>query len=543
MGHLGRGARRSLSRPAAAPCYRRAMSVPLMDPSAQWAAVADRVKARIGEVVDSGRFILGPLVREAESDLAARVGAAHGVGVANGTDALVIALQALGLEPGDEVICPAYTFYATAEAIVAGGRRAGLRGRARRHPLPRSRGRRGRRHAAHPRAVMPVHLFGHPADAPALRAICDRHGLLLVEDAAQAFGASLGGHALRRVRRRRDVLVLPHQEPARVRRRRPDHDLRRRRRRARAHPALPRLEGQGHVRADRLQLAARRAAGGGAARARTARRRLEPAAAPRPRRATPSSASASSPSCRTSAPGATHIYHLYMVRTPQRDALVGALKRARRRRRRLLRAPAAPAAGVRAPRLPRGLAARDRAGGARGPRAADVPDARRRSQQAEVVDAVRAASAVARLDARRGCRASTSCAGRRACTRPRRSPSCSSTRCPTRRGLACVDAGLRRGARHRRAAATRRARGLRVRQGSLRGRRRPRRTSRGWRPTRSARGSASAASPSSSGEPCDMLVCNPPQRPKALWADLQRAGAAAVLRRRRRRARAPSGWC
>jgi dTDP-4-amino-4,6-dideoxygalactose transaminase len=168
------------------------MSVPLMDPSAQLAAVADRVKARIGEVVDSGRFILGPLVREVEIDLAARAGAAYGVGVANGTDALVIALRALGLEPGDEVICPAYTFYATAEAIAAAGC----------VPVfvdvladtlcldpdavsaaigPRTR------------AVMPVHLFGHPADNPALHAICQKHGLFLVEDAAQAFGASLDG--------------------------------------------------------------------------------------------------------------------------------------------------------------------------------------------------------------------------------------------------------------------------------------------------------------------------------------------------------------
>ena len=162
-----------------------------MDPSAQWASVADRVKTRIGEVVDSGRFILGPLVSEAEQSLSARVGAAHGVGVANGTDALVIALQALGLEPGDEVICPAYTFYATAEAIAQAG------------CVPVFADIRLDTYCLDPdavsaaitsrtRAVMPVHLFGHPADVPALRAICDRHGLFLVEDAAQAFGASLG---------------------------------------------------------------------------------------------------------------------------------------------------------------------------------------------------------------------------------------------------------------------------------------------------------------------------------------------------------------
>ena len=150
------------------------MSVPLMDPSAQWASLADRVKARIGEVVDSGRFILGPLVSEAEKSLSARVGAAHGVGVANGTDALVIALQALGIGPGDEVICPAYTFYATAESIA---RPAACRSSPTSADTlcldpeavegaitPRTR------------AIMPVHLFGQPADMPALQAIATGTG-------------------------------------------------------------------------------------------------------------------------------------------------------------------------------------------------------------------------------------------------------------------------------------------------------------------------------------------------------------------------------
>jgi dTDP-4-amino-4,6-dideoxygalactose transaminase len=167
------------------------MSVPLMDPSAQWASVADRVKARIGEVVDSGRFILGPLVREAETELAGRVGAAHGVGVANGTDALVIALLALGLEPGDEVVCPAYTFFATAEAIVqAGG-------------VPVFADIRPDTLCLDPEAVeaaltertrglLPVHLFGHPAAMDELNAIARRRGLWVLEDAAQAFGSALG---------------------------------------------------------------------------------------------------------------------------------------------------------------------------------------------------------------------------------------------------------------------------------------------------------------------------------------------------------------
>jgi dTDP-4-amino-4,6-dideoxygalactose transaminase len=168
------------------------MSVPLMDPAAQWADVKERVLARMAEVVDSGRFILGPLVSEAESSLAARVGATHGIGVANGTDALVIALQALGLDRGDEVICPAYTFYATAEAIVqAGG--VPVFADVRADTLCLDPDAAAAAVTPRTRALLPVHLFGHPADVPSLRAICERHGLFLLEDAAQAFGASLGG--------------------------------------------------------------------------------------------------------------------------------------------------------------------------------------------------------------------------------------------------------------------------------------------------------------------------------------------------------------
>src|ERR1700710_1376907 len=97
------------------------MTVPLMDPHSQYGAVREQITRAIGEGIDSGRFILGPRVREVEKSFAAHVGAAHGIGVANGTDALLIALRALGVEPGDEVICPSFTFYSTAESIAAVG--------------------------------------------------------------------------------------------------------------------------------------------------------------------------------------------------------------------------------------------------------------------------------------------------------------------------------------------------------------------------------------------------------------------------------------
>jgi dTDP-4-amino-4,6-dideoxygalactose transaminase len=166
------------------------MTVPLMELQGQWAALMPRAKQALLDVVDSGRYILGPQVEAFEGEATAMLGVAHGVGVANGTDALALALRAVGVERGDEVICPSYTFYATAEAIAAVGAVpvfADIRDDYDLDPAaveaavtPRTR------------AVVAVHLFGHVADLEALRAVCDRHGLALVEDAAQAFGAGQG---------------------------------------------------------------------------------------------------------------------------------------------------------------------------------------------------------------------------------------------------------------------------------------------------------------------------------------------------------------
>ena len=168
------------------------MTVPLMDPHSQYAAVRAQITRAIGEVIDSGRFILGPRVAEVERVFAEQVGTAFGIGVANGTDALLIALRALGVQPGDEVICPSFTFYATAESIAAVG------------AVPVFADIEDETYCLDPaaveaaitprtRAVMPVHLFGHPAAMGLLRAICAKHDLALLEDAAQAYGASLDG--------------------------------------------------------------------------------------------------------------------------------------------------------------------------------------------------------------------------------------------------------------------------------------------------------------------------------------------------------------
>ena len=95
--------------------------IPLVDVKAQYAPLLDELKERIAEVLDSGRFILGPNVSAFEEEAAAYLGVAQAIGVANGTDALVIALDALDVGLGDEVICPTFTFYATAESIARRG--------------------------------------------------------------------------------------------------------------------------------------------------------------------------------------------------------------------------------------------------------------------------------------------------------------------------------------------------------------------------------------------------------------------------------------
>jgi dTDP-4-amino-4,6-dideoxygalactose transaminase len=158
---------------------------PLVDVRAQYAPLLEEIKGRIAEVLDSGTFILGPNVRAFEQEAAAYLGVPETVGVANGTDALVLALDALEVGPGDEVICPAFTFYATAEAIA---RRGATPVFADVDPVtlnvePDDV---AARITDRTKALMPVHLFGRPAPLAELADL----GVPIVEDAAQAFGAS-----------------------------------------------------------------------------------------------------------------------------------------------------------------------------------------------------------------------------------------------------------------------------------------------------------------------------------------------------------------
>jgi dTDP-4-amino-4,6-dideoxygalactose transaminase len=158
--------------------------IPLVDVKAQYEPLIPELERRLGDVLRSGRFILGPNVEAFEREAAAYLGVREAVGVANGTDALVLVLDALGIGPGDEVICPSFTFYATAESIV---RRGATPVFADVDPATLDldpedvAGRITGRTAA----IVPVHLFGRPAP---LRELADL-GVPIVEDAAQAFGA------------------------------------------------------------------------------------------------------------------------------------------------------------------------------------------------------------------------------------------------------------------------------------------------------------------------------------------------------------------
>lgn len=158
--------------------------IPLVDVKAQYAPLIPELKERFAEVLESGRFVFGPEVESFEREAAAYLGVPHAIGVANGTDALVLSLEAMRIGAGDEVICPAFTFYATAEAIARAGATPVF---ADIDPVTLNLDPEdvAARITPQTKAIMPVHLFGRPAPLADLAAL----GLPLIEDAAQAFGA------------------------------------------------------------------------------------------------------------------------------------------------------------------------------------------------------------------------------------------------------------------------------------------------------------------------------------------------------------------
>jgi len=166
-----------------------AQSIPLADLQAQYQAIGEEIDAAIGRVISKSSFILGPEVANFEQAFAVYCGAEHCVGVSSGTAALELALRALGVGPGDEVITVAHTFIATAEAISAvGAKPVFVDIDAHTYNLAPE----GFTEAitARTRAVMPVHLYGQPADMTRINRIAREHGLRVIEDAAQAHGAT-----------------------------------------------------------------------------------------------------------------------------------------------------------------------------------------------------------------------------------------------------------------------------------------------------------------------------------------------------------------
>jgi dTDP-4-amino-4,6-dideoxygalactose transaminase len=166
--------------------------IPLVDLVTQYKTIQPEIDAAVQRVLLSGQFILGEEVNALEEEVAAFLGVRHAIGVASGTDALLIALRACGIHPGDEVLLPAYTFFASASTILLAGAKPVFvdidphtycldPNQVERCISPRSR------------AIMPVHLYGQPADMDALSTLAARYSLTIIEDNAQAFGAEYHG--------------------------------------------------------------------------------------------------------------------------------------------------------------------------------------------------------------------------------------------------------------------------------------------------------------------------------------------------------------
>lgn len=168
------------------------MSVPLLDVNAQNLPLEAELTAAFTKVLREGKFIMGPEIGELEMQIAKMVGAKHGIGVSSGTDALILALMSLGIGPGDEVLCPTFTFFATAGAISRLGATPvfvdscpvcfNVDVNSAKKKLTKKT-----------KAIIPVHLFGQSADMDAVLAFAKENGLKVIEDGAQSIGANYKG--------------------------------------------------------------------------------------------------------------------------------------------------------------------------------------------------------------------------------------------------------------------------------------------------------------------------------------------------------------
>ena len=201
--------------------------IPFIDLKSQYRALEPRIQARINAVLEHGQYIMGPEVRELEEKLTAYTGAQHCITVASGTEALLISLMALGVQPGDEVITTPFTFVATAEVIVLLGAK----------PIfvdieldtcNMNVALIEEKITSRTRAIMPVSLYGQVADMDEINAIAERHELAVIEDAAQSFGADYKGRKSCNLSTLGCTSSLPEQAPWLLRRWRGDFHQRRR---------------------------------------------------------------------------------------------------------------------------------------------------------------------------------------------------------------------------------------------------------------------------------------------------------------------------
>ncbi|HVP30588.1 MAG TPA: DegT/DnrJ/EryC1/StrS family aminotransferase [Myxococcota bacterium] len=166
--------------------------IPILDLSAEWAEVGADVEAAVVRVLRSGQYILGPETAALEKDVADLVGTRHCVGVGSGTEALWLALVALGIGAGDEVVTSPFTYFATVEAILWAGATP-VFADVERESFNLDPGRLEAALGPRTKAILPVHLFGRCADMARIGAIAAARGIAVVEDAAQAIGAARGG--------------------------------------------------------------------------------------------------------------------------------------------------------------------------------------------------------------------------------------------------------------------------------------------------------------------------------------------------------------
>ena len=376
------------------------LRVPALDLRAQYATIRDDVRAAVDRVFENQAFILGEEVDSLERELAAYCDARFAIACGSGSDALLLALMADDIGPGDEVICPAFTFFATAGAVARLGARpvfvdidpvtCNLDPAATRAAAAR---------CTRLRAILPVHLYGAAADMDALLAIANEHGVPLIEDAAQAIGARDASG--RRVGARGRVACFSFYPTKNLGGAgeggflsTDDEALAQRLSRLRVHGSSRRYvhEELGmNSRLDALQAAVlrvklphlddveRRATPP----RRGVRRRLREGRRAAERRAARRGRSASLRTPAPVAPPALHVYHQYVIRVARGAARSAARTPgvARRRQRRLLPARPAPAALLCVARRPRGRPAGDRARRARGRGAADLRRARRRQRE------------------------------------------------------------------------------------------------------------------------------------------------------------------